>query len=602
MICISLISLVLSTTTTLSKNPSSFTLNPGDSSTLNISYSIVNTAFSGAKGVTIVGSPKFLTYSGGSIAYIENTTTTGSIIINVNIPQNTSEGDYVNAVIIDEQTLNIPIHINQVFSPGSCKIYVLPGSFSKTLESGSQGVQIRDVYVSQFCESALTISTNSPQQIKPIIFEQVDGTVEPGQKFSIKVEYNTEGVSKGTYSDNVIINGVDEEENIYTLNLPISLTITGQISPNVNYSQFTSPDCSWSATELVINGDYKVVCSLDNPNIKIDTNIDTKYIKGTGVEELPSQWIYKFSPKATGNTFMEIIFKSNGATIDSISQELRISYGSTPLPGTQLKFLFYPGLSNAIPLQNITVLIVDNQTNSEVNGASLKLNGVLVGGINKVINLNSETEYTLRASAFGYVDLVSNISISGKSIEYTLPEAIMNVPFSISTIPPNVSIYLDGTQVQNPIIVYSTGNHTLKFTSSGYLDTYANLTILENIEFLIKPNDADLLRGGKQVFQLKEIGIWNVTYQPQDGGSPKLLNSGEGKDIEIKMSGSGFYYINVNDRLAWSYLYESKPFWKSAWVWIVFVLVIVIFSTVFLRNRRKDESSNVGFEMISKGG
>ena len=76
MICISLISLVLSTTTTLSKNPSSFTLNPGDSSTLNISYSIVNTAFSGAKGVTIVGSPKFLTYSGGSIAYIENTTTT----------------------------------------------------------------------------------------------------------------------------------------------------------------------------------------------------------------------------------------------------------------------------------------------------------------------------------------------------------------------------------------------------------------------------------------------------------------------------------------------------------------------------------------------
>ena len=119
---------------------------------------------------------------------------------------------------------------------------------------------------------------------------------------------------------------------------------------------------------------------------------------------------------------------------------------------------------------------------------------------------------------------------------------------------------------------------------------------------MIKPNDADLLRGGKQVFQLKEIGIWNVTYQPQDGGSPKLLNSGEGKDIEIKMSGSGFYYINVNDRLAWSYLYESKPFWKSAWVWIVFVLVIVIFSTIFLINRRKDESSNVGFEMISKGG
>ena len=241
--------------TILTASPSSLNINAGSSQTIIISYNINTAGLAGQYGVSPTG---FLSYSGNPIPYEANTTTMGTFSILAIIPSNAS-GDYSPTVSMGSYTLTIPIHVNEISSPGKCRIYVLPGSFSKTLEVGSQGSQIRDIYVSQYCDTSLIITTNSPQQTKPIYFEQIDGSVEPGQKFTIKVDYDARNVVKGVYSDSISISGIDGEENIYTLTLPISLTITGQISPYTNYSIFQSPECSFSNSELSVDREYKFI-------------------------------------------------------------------------------------------------------------------------------------------------------------------------------------------------------------------------------------------------------------------------------------------------------------------------------------------------------
>ena len=596
--CLSIISFVESSTS-MTANPTAANLDPGNSAQVTISYSIINPlAYGGQNGVTVSGS--FITSSTNSLPYNANTTTTGNFIVNINVPQNTSSGDYTGSITTDGTTLNIPIHVNELPQSKKCRIYTLPGSFSKTLEAGTQGTQSRDVYISQYCSSALTISTNSPQQTKPISFEQMDGTVEPGQKFSMKVNYDTSDVSRGVYTDSISVSGVDDEENIYTLNLPITLTVTGQISPNINYSDFTSPVCTFSATDLNIDSKYTIICDEINPNADIGVDVDTKYIKGVGVEETSSQYKYTFKPIAVGNTVIEVLFKYKGSTMNSISKEVRILRGNSPVSGTKLKFVFYPTLEKALPSENISILVIDNSTGSEVNEPTIKLDGIVISGTNKIIFLVQSKNYELRASAYGYEDLITNITITKQNLNCTVPSAAYVGQGLTITNPDNATIYLDGSIVNNPLTVNSEGNHSIKCIKDGYLDQQFNLTATRNLGIKSNPLVEDLKTGNTITVELTEENLpWRVQFQNLNGDTPKEIATGLGNPIKFKLSEAGNYYLYNNDKLISQYNVPKSSFWKPWMWWGVGILVILGIGFFMFRNKETGDSG-VGFEMTPR--
>src|SRR3990167_2513758 len=89
LLIISILSLVLATNTILSTPQTTFNVNPGNSGSIIISYSIDNTnGGAGAKGVILTGSPRYISYSGGSVPYDANITTSGNITLNYLIPLN----------------------------------------------------------------------------------------------------------------------------------------------------------------------------------------------------------------------------------------------------------------------------------------------------------------------------------------------------------------------------------------------------------------------------------------------------------------------------------------------------------------------------------
>ena len=613
-IIVSLLSVVSATTTSISANQTQFTVNPGSTGAISVSYQINNTGGVGAKGVVLTGSPRFVTYSGSPISFDVNTTTSGSITLNYLIPLNAVQGVVVNSVIIDEQTIDFTFNVQVQQQQNLSPILVFPTSKIITVKQGDEKTQNILITVPSSYPRTITIqSVDFNPNVETIKFGDLNlGLVAPGQSIQIPIIFSGINAQTGTYQTQLSIFAIDSQGQVTLPSVGLQLQVSAGISPTVNFSLSELPTCSLNTIELNLNMTASMTCSRPNPNIEIFPVIDSFYLKGVSVDQTSSQFIYNFQAKKIGNTKVIAEFKYQNSPIGNpFEQEVRISpSGSSPIPGTVIDLLFYQEGSQTIksslaPKETI-IQVVDNQTKSLVNSYKMYLGGL---EINNTLTLEAGRNYDFRVTSPGYLDLTTSFNVSKTQIIITINPVktyVVGDSLNITTNPENATLYLNGIVITSPYILTTSGNHLLKAEKSGYLTTEMNLSVGNLIEVnSVSPIYDDWKKGKDVTMKLSQSDIWNITFEKKNGDlfdSAVIISNGVGDSVSFKIEELGRYKIYSGGSLVTSQLVEKGGIIKwiqDNWFWSVLGAIVIVLGYFLFFRGEKEES---GQEALGYGG
>jgi len=564
-----LLSSVSALSVTLSPTTITETIKQGGSKTVSIGYIIINPdSTTQTATITNINTIPFASSSISSVSVNPNSTKEGDFTITFSPTSSHEAKLYVENIRLGSSAILTQIAV-QEDQTGKCKIYTLPIPLSKTLETGSTASQSIDVYVSKYCSSALQISTNQPQMTKPINFDSISGLVEPSQKFSIQVNYDATSVQKGTYTDNIIISAMDDDENQYNLNLPITLSITGSISPITNGTFTSLPTCSLSASEFALNSTYSLICNSIAPNIQIQPIIEYDYIKGVGVSETGDSYEYSFQPINFGNTVIKARFLFKNAPIgNEYSQEVRILASSGVVPGTSLALRFYPPLYEAQENALITIRAVDNETGNILTNAVMYLDGMEI--LNDSLILKSNKNYEVRVSHIGYSDLVESINLNPKLINFTLKsEYNLGESLNFTTDIEGVTVSLNGELISIPFKLNTLGTFEISVGKLGYTTTSQNITVGSQSKILYVTPLTDLKKGGNMLLEFESNDTLIYVDFQADTSEPAIILIPEftGKEVRFQTEETGVYHIYADGEFIHQCVIESNDWYKSYWLW-----------------------------------
>ena len=599
-----LISLISATTTTLLTSPTSFTVNPGNSGTITISYSI-NNPFNntGANGVSLTGSPRFISYSGGSLNYGALNITNGTLSINYNIPSNAS-GTVVNSVVVDgyvlDLTFNVQIQQNQTSS-----ILVFPTSKIITVTQGDSKTQNIQVTVPPTYPRTITInSVDLNPTVNTISFGDLNlGQVAPGQSINIPIVFSGVGASTGTYQTQLTIFAIDSQGQVNLPSVNLQLQVSAGINPLSNFSLAELPTCSLSAIELNLNSTYQMTCSKPNPNIEITTDNDPFYLKGLGAEETPSQIVYNFKAVNIGNTIFKAQFLYKNLQVgNEFNQTIRItSSGSSPISGVTFNFTLYQGGNqkqiSELHEGDIIIQLKDNSTGNIIDNYKLYLGGVQ---INNSLAIKSGINYQLTATSPGYNDNSLNFNISSIPSVITLTPSqqsyLLGQTINIST-DSNATLYIDNVQITSPYLFTTVGNRLLKASKEGYVDTFMNLTINSLVSAnVISPEVKDWSKGKDVTMKLSSSGVWNVTFEKLNDdktySSALGIATGVGDQVSFNLADYGRYNVYLDNTLVRSDLLEKNNWFIDNWYYVLGVIVIIVLVyLIFFKGKSGGEES-----------
>ena len=588
-----LIGFISASTTTLITSPNSFNVNPGDSGNVVISYStIAGAGDSAANGVVLTGSPKFISYSGGSISYSENTTTNGTFSVSYSIPSNQEQGTVVNSIVVDGLALDLTFNIQSLTG---CKLNPSLVSYAQTVQFGTEFEIPKITFNPKNCQGELSISTayisggvTTPEGQKPVFIKSVS------QK-EIILGVDTKGLGSATYDTKLTVTAFGET---FTDISTIKIITTGGTSTIGNFTAETLPTCSITGNDLTLNQTYSMVCTNLQPDVTIMPKIDNDYIKGVGVDISSNQYVWNFRARQIGATTINAEFFFRGAPVgDLFSQNVKITPGGAITGSINLDFIFYQE-GKSVKIDELSagetiVQVVDNSTRSLVSSYNLLLNGI---NTNNTIKLESDKEYELRATSPGYLDLVKTLEVSRLPIIITInPQKdfyYVGEQIEIQT-NPNATLTLDEVSITNQHTLYSAGNKTIKALAQGYLSSEKNITILSQIYIVAQNKELNDWKKGDDIsLQLSDNSSWTVYYKETDTSEPVAIATGSGKVVNFKISDLGTYQINSGDLLIHQQKIEKKGimnWFSNNWYWVLLGIALIIGGYFLFKDRGDDE-------------
>lgn len=599
-----LIGLVQATTTTLDAYPNELKLKPGDSSQIFISYSIDNTnGLGGAKGVSLNGNPQFISYSGGSINFGTNTTTTGILTLQVNVPSDASNGDVTNTVTVDGVNKNILFHIEGEEPTTGCRLIELPHTTSFKIKQGETGAS-GEIKVKASSECAdLDFNVIEQTQMSKPMFIQSKGESIPGEEYSFTIGLDATDVSVGNYN-NVYTISASSGDNVYQKSISLSTTVTLGDSPISNNTFSDLPTCNLE-TELKLNSSYIFSCSNENPNLAMEV-LYNDFFKGISVSEDGSNFKYKFQPLKMGNTDFVCLFKYKGVPIgDPFVKEVRITKSGSAVSGTELKVLFYQSSVkkeiDKLSTGNVNLLIKDESTDSVVEEFTLYLNG---DKINNSFYIEADKFYELIVDSPTYSSRTLNFTVSESELDVKIiPDQTYyyngdQIEFNTSI---NDTVYLfDNEKITNPFILNKIGNFTIKVVKENYKDKIFNLTIRERITWRsYEPNPVQDWKKGKDVIiRLSKNSSWEVKKDDT------ITQTGNSDLVEFEISDYGKWGVYAEGNYVIGHDLVKKSWTKDLWNWIkehwiistVIILVIILGGGWYLFFRESGENDEYGGE------
>ena len=537
-------------------------------------------------------------------AVIQPTNTFGSM--NVIFNEGLVSGTYSGSIFFSDGST--PISTSLIVNPSTqtgCNIDIFPTILSN-IKIQQGGIKTRNIqlnvpscYPSSISLQGISLASDE----QPIQLGEISlGTIQPGNSVIIPLDLDAVSVSVGQYSDTLQLLAYNSTGN--NINLPsvsISVLVTQGISPISNFSLSELPTCSLNAVEFNLNSTGTLICSRNNPNIKPRPVIDTFYLEGLSVTESPSQYIYNFKAKKIGNTKFKTEFVYlEGNVGKPFEQEIRITAsGSSPIPGTVLDFIFYQS-GNSIKLYSLSaketiIQIVDNQTKSLVQSSLLYLGGVQ---INNTLTLESGKNYNLRASAPGYLDLISSFNVSENPITITISPGkelyYVGEPITITTLE-NASILINNVVIPSfPYNLETEGNITIKAVKEGYTSTEKRILVKPSLYISnIDPQSDKIGKGDDVLMNLNQNVSWSVTFNGTE------INSGVGDRVTFTANDYGLYEVKSEGLTVFNKTIEKGgtfDFIKRNWLWGVIGIIVVFIGYFFLKGKSEGgESINVGY-------
>lgn len=470
-------------------------------------------------------------------------------------------------------------------SPSSCQLNSNILQYNQIFQQGAQLTE-RVNFIPQNCPQnvlanavitgGIVVNQGTTSIRKPVRISSIEQN-------AVNLIIDTEGLNSQTYQSQLVVNDFI---------LPISITVTGGTSTSTNFNVNNLPSCSLSNNALNVNSSYSLICSNLIPDVTIIPRIDNNYIIGTNVVATANQFSWQFTPKRFGNTFINADFYYLGVPVgEPFRQEVTIQAGNNVAPGTELELLFSPSLESLRNKESVIIQLIDNKSKSLVESPLIYIDGTpLTNQSGKSFFSAFEVlkNYTIRATAPGYNDLVVNIKLSEKKIQITITPLTGDTKtiFNIST-DSNATIYINGESKGD---IYSgslqVGENIIEAFKDGFQDSKINISIEES---LIATLTTEFKKGRKQVLTLNEDANWEV-QQSNNEGEIITLVSGTGTIIEFEPKDYGAYSLISSNETIWSYNLQKEGLKiNNIWGWAIAVILVIGLLFYFRRNGKNKE-------------
>ena len=588
-------------------NPSSISWNYNQGS-LTTQNTLCNNTGNSSVSISLSGSYLFLNES--SIPASSLT------MIRVTFDANAPLGSHSGSINFGDST-SVPIAFSVSSPPtlpSSCSINIFPTTLQNVkIQQGEIKTRTITLSVPACFSSPVTVQGISLQaDEKPIQLGELSaGTLQPGQSLTIPIDINAQNVAIGTYSD--IMQYLLYNSSGFSINVPntdISVIVSSGISPITNFSVTQLPTCSLSSLTLTLNSTYTLTCGKNNPNIKIEPDINPFYLVGISDTSTSTQFIYNFKAKNIGSTLFRAKFKYDLSPIgEPFEQELKISSGGAN-SGTVLDFIFY---QNGVP-KNFSFLkggeaiiqLIDNETKSLVTNSEIYLNGLLVNG---TINLIPNQTYELRGKSSGYEDRIINLAVTENAFGISLNKTSFSIGeqlFITSNIS-GVSYYLNDTAIILPYILNSPGGFKLDIRKDGYETISYNISVSNTIS-VIEPLPPEVWNLKDEIFinlnQPSQFVVERISPSEDENGNlvyntiPEVVKRGEGSSIDFKISKLGKYDVKVDGTVLLSREVKESfwgriPFWGKSGIILFSIFLILIGYMRVKSNKNKNEIDDV---------
>lgn len=507
---------------------------------------------------------------------------------------NTPSGEYDGQITFSDNSPPIPLSLNiEETDPDACKLNPSLIFYTQTVQQGTEFELPRITFNPTNCEGDISIESSfvtggitTSEGQKPVYIKSASPT-------EITLGVNTIGLSSLTYNTKLTVTAFGKTfPDISTINI----IVTGGTNPSGEFNADVLPTCSLSNNVLLLNESYSLTCSNLVTDVSISPEIDFNYIKGTGTEMTSNQFIWYFTPKKLGDTFIMADFKYLGVSVgDPFFKEVKIQSSGYSAVGTSLSFIFTPKLDEAIgDEEQYLIQIVDNESGSLVSNTRLWVNAVELNSSADTFAyaFESNKDYELRGKATNYNDIIQTININPQNIDITIsPEnGDTSTTFSVNTSVENATITIGGIEYNGLYLGNLPGGvNEIKAVKEGYKTKVINFTVNDRVRII--SFGGEFKKGIDQNFTLNENASWVVYYkESMDEVGRTEIAKGTNDLISFLPEKTGVYVIEAEGIHIGTYeipgfSFKNKWGFLSAWVWLLFGgIIAIIIIVVIARN------------------
>ncbi len=430
----------------LASNMVSASIDCGTNPSFSVSYEKSEIPTSDIPTLSCNGNADQISISGSGTSHISmvDTAISGSKNIKIAISQDIPAGSYILSIsFFDNSTFVSSFPVSVIINEGEVEqgdILIFPTSKVITIQQNRIKTQNILITVPANYPRTVTIqSVDFNPGTETIRFDDLNlGEVSPGQSVSIPIIFDGSDAQIGTYQTNLNIFAIDSQSLIDLPSISLQLQVTGGVTPIDETTFSAKPSCSLSSSDMNLNETHTMSCSgvVNNLDVYVPYN---KYFEGLGRDITSNIFTYTFRPVKFGNTDFVAYFENRGSTIFTpFKQSVRVSSTGGVVPGTNLKLIFTPSLDVAKDSQSIAVQVVDNSSNSLVKFPSLDIDAIPIDNSSErtfFVKFKANKNYSIRASAIGYNDLVEIISLTSQpmDLQITPEEGNTLTTFTITT-------------------------------------------------------------------------------------------------------------------------------------------------------------------------
>lgn len=587
-----LINFVSAYTVQFSPNQVNSQVIQGQSTSVTVNYIVTNYGESSTAFITTTSFPSnMLTSNTGSVIINANTTTSGSFVLTFN-SNGVATGNYSAWITFGTSSIFTSLEVKPI--PNTCALNPSLVSYSQAVQANTIIPLSKITFNPTGCTGSLVLTSSNVLLEGGVISSS--GVQKPLSISSIvsdgvNLQIDTTGLSSQTYSSKLKINAFS-----MTFEIPFLITVTQGTNPTINFSVNQLPTCSVSATQANLNVTDSLICTNVQPDVRVSPRVN-ELIEGIGVDNSNGQFTWYFKAKKLGVAKVIVDFYYLNAPVGNpFEQEIKIVSGSYSQGGTIMRFKFYPELYNT-PDGKVIIQVIDNSSNNLIQNAQIYMDGVLLN--NNTIQLQQNKNYELRASSYGYSDIVEVISLSQLPINFTIyNQYLVGDSLNFQTNPPNATILYDDEIITLPFQLTEEGIHTITASYLGYSQTEKNITVVKNAN-LISSLPIEEFKIGKIIYAQVDRNDSKLKIVYLDKNLvPNVLNETVGDYISVKADKKGTYEIYGDDNLLIRYEKKDTKWYFSWWFLTLCGIAVLIFLYLAFSG---GSSSSSGGQTLSYG-